>query len=82
MKLEVIEMCVAVPLQIREIKGNMAVLESLGVVTEADISLIDNPQPGDYVLVHAGVAITKLDNGEAEETLVLFREIAEGKAGE
>ncbi|HYH03957.1 MAG TPA: HypC/HybG/HupF family hydrogenase formation chaperone [Bacillota bacterium] len=75
-------MCVAVPLQIKEIKGNKAVLESLGVVTEADISLIDNPQPGDYVLVHAGIAISKLENDEAEETLALFREIAGGKAGE
>lgn len=73
-------MCVAIPLQIKEIKGVRAILESLGVLTEADISLIQDPQPGDYVLVHAGIAISKLEADEAEETLALFREIGEGQA--
>jgi hydrogenase expression/formation protein HypC len=74
-------MCVAVPLKIIAIRGTRAVLESLGVRTEAEISLIDNPQPGEYVLVHAGIAIAKVETEEAEETVALFREIAEAEAG-
>jgi hydrogenase expression/formation protein HypC len=78
--LEVIKLCVAVPLQIKEIKGKRAVLESLGVITEADISLIADPKPGEYVLIHAGIAISKLETTEAEATLALFRELAEAEA--
>ena len=78
---EVIFMCVAVPLKIIEINRNRAVLESFGVRTEADISLIDNLQPGEYVLVHAGIAITKLETEEALETIGFFREIAEAEDG-
>ncbi len=74
-------MCVAILLKIKEIKGSRAVLESLGVQTEADVSLITDPQPGDYVLVHAGIAISKLEADEAEETLALFREIEAGQTG-
>lgn len=71
-------MCVAVPFQIQSISGNKAVVESLGVLTEADISLIENIQPGDYVLVHAGFAIAKIEAGEAEETLEAFRALDGG----
>jgi hydrogenase expression/formation protein HypC len=74
-------MCVAVPMKIIEINQTRAVLESLGVRTEADISLIDNPQPGEYVLVHAGIAISKVESDEALETIGFFREIAEAEAG-
>jgi hydrogenase expression/formation protein HypC len=74
-------MCVAVPMKIIEINQTRAVLESLGVRTEADISLIDNPQPGEYVLIHAGIAITKVETDEALETIGFFQEIAEAEAG-
>jgi hydrogenase expression/formation protein HypC len=73
-------LCVAVPLQIKELKGKRAVLESLGVITEADISLITDPKPGEYILVHAGIAISKVEAAEAEVTLALFRELAEAEA--
>jgi hydrogenase expression/formation protein HypC len=43
---------------------------------EVDLSLIDNPQPGDYLIVHAGFAIEKLDTEEAEARLRLFDELA------
>lgn len=65
-------MCVAVPMRVQEIVGTRAILESRGVVTEADISLLDAVEPGDYVLVHAGIAITRLDKADAEETLSVF----------
>lgn len=74
-------MCVAVPMQIRSLNGNKGVLISQGVVTEADLSLIEGLQPGDYVLVHAGFAITRLRPEEAQETLALFREL-EGEKGD
>jgi hydrogenase expression/formation protein HypC len=78
----VIKLCVAVPLQIKEIKGNRAVLESLGVIMEADISLIADPQPGEYVMVHAGIAISKVETAEAKITVALFRELAEAEAND
>lgn len=68
-------MCVAVPMRVRSIDGHRALLESLGVVTEADISLLDAVIPGDYVLIHAGFAVAKLAAEDAEETITLFREL-------
>jgi hydrogenase expression/formation protein HypC len=70
-------MCVAVPLRVIEINGHTGTLESMGVITKADISLIADVKPGDYVLVHAGIAITKVDSKTAEETIALFEELAE-----
>jgi len=46
-------------------------------VREANLSLIENPKVGDYVIVHAGYAIQTLDAAEAEETLELFRQLLE-----
>jgi hydrogenase expression/formation protein HypC len=70
-------MCVAVPHRVIEINGHNGTLESMGVITKADISLIEDLKPGDYVLVHAGIAITKVDPEEAEETISIFKELAE-----
>lgn len=44
---------------------------------EVDLSLIEDPRPGDYVIVHAGFAIEKLDAAEADARLRLFEELAE-----
>jgi hydrogenase expression/formation protein HypC len=41
-----------------------------------DLSLVENPVPGDYVIVHAGFAIEKLDRAEADARLALFRDWA------
>lgn len=71
-------MCVAAPFQIIRIDGHRATLRSEGVVIEADISLVTPVEPGEYVLVHAGFAITKLTSDDAEERLELFREFALG----
>lgn len=70
-------MCVAVPHRVVEIDGHTGVLESMGVITKADVSLISDIKPGDYVLVHAGIAITKVDAKEAEETIAVFEELSE-----
>jgi hydrogenase expression/formation protein HypC len=69
-------MCLAVPLEITEVlDDHTAVAKSGDVGMEVDISMIREPAPGDFVIVHAGFAIEKLDNDEAQTTLDLFDEI-------
>ena len=71
-------MCLAIPAQITEIEGGRGKVTLSGNVREADFSLIDDPTIGDWVLVHAGFAIEKLDPEDARETLALFSEMQEG----
>ena len=70
-------MCLAVPVRVVELlaDGN-AVVEVGGVHNRISLSLIDGVRPGDYVIVHAGFAINRLDVAEAEKSLALFAEIA------
>ena len=69
-------MCVGVPMRIISIDGTDAVAEIDGVKRDASLMLMgDELQVGDYVIVHAGFAISKLDEGEARETLELMREV-------
>jgi hydrogenase expression/formation protein HypC len=49
-------MCLAVPGMIEELEGDMAKVRIEGIVIDANVALIEAPQPGDYVLVHAGYA--------------------------
>jgi hydrogenase expression/formation protein HypC len=68
-------MCVAVPMQVVSIEGEVAVAEVDGVRREASLMLLDQEvKVGDYVIVHAGFAISRLDEEEARETLALMRE--------
>lgn len=71
-------MCLAVPMQINELRDDntRGVLDLDGLTHEVDLSLIENPKIGDYVIVHAGFAIEKLDREEAEIRLQLFEELA------
>ena len=68
-------MCLAVPAKIIEIKGEKAVADFGGVRREITISLLENVNIGDYVIVHTGFAIETLDEKEAIETLQLWKEI-------
>jgi len=54
----------------------MAVIDADGVRREVSLLLIEDAQVGDYVIVHAGFAIRKIDEAEAEESLRLLREAA------
>ncbi len=73
-------MCLATPMEIKEIlEGGKAIVQQAGVEARVDISLLESPQVGDYVIVHAGFAIEKLDMKEAEERLKLFSKLAEVK---
>jgi hydrogenase expression/formation protein HypC len=68
-------MCLAIPMKIVAIDGPIAQVEEAGVRRPASLDLLDNPQLGDYVIVHAGVAIERLDEAEAQETLQLIKEM-------
>ena len=72
-------MCLGVPMQVMSIDGEMAVCEIDGVRREASLMMVDGIAIGDFVVIHAGFAIEKLDEEDARETLQLFRElIAQG----
>jgi len=62
-------MCLAVPSKIIEIQDNIARVEVDGVVREASLLILDDVGIGDYVIVHAGFAISKLDEQAALQTL-------------
>jgi hydrogenase expression/formation protein HypC len=69
-------MCLAVPLQIAEIlDGRMAVVSQGNFTLTVDISMVQDAVPGDFVIVHAGFAIEKLDDESARETLAMFDEL-------
>jgi hydrogenase expression/formation protein HypC len=73
----VIELCLAIPVRLVEVKeGATGFFEIEGVRNEVDLSLIEDAAAGDYVLVHAGFAIEKLDEEDALRTLAMFEEIA------
>lgn len=60
-------MCVGVSAKVKEIKGTMAVVDVTGVKREISPELLENLSPGDYVMVHAGIAIAKIDDSYLEE---------------
>ena len=71
-------MCLAIPAQIVELRDNdNAVVDLAGVRKEISLSLVDNVAVGDYVIVHVGYALNKLDPDEAAKTLALFAEIGQ-----
>ena len=70
-------MCLAVPARILEVKGDKGIVDFGGIRREINLSLVDNVKVGDYVLVHVGFAIQKLERKEAEEILKLWREVSE-----
>lgn len=71
-------MCLAVPMRITELRdGGGGVCELESVSYEVDLSLIQDPRVDEFVIVHAGFAIEKLDLEEANSRLKLFEELAE-----
>jgi hydrogenase expression/formation protein HypC len=70
-------MCLAVPVRVAALLGDQWIeIEVGGIHTRISVALIDDVEVGDYVIVHAGFAITRLDVAEAEKSLALFDEIA------
>ena len=71
-------MCLAIPAQVVELReGDQAVVELAGVRKEISLALVDQVAVGDYVIVHVGFALNKLDPEEAEKTLQLFAELGD-----
>jgi hydrogenase expression/formation protein HypC len=68
-------MCLAVPTKIVSIEGEEAEAEIGGVRRRISIALTPEARVGDYVLIHAGFAISVLDEQEARESLEIFREL-------
>ena len=68
-------MCLAIPMKVIEIEGENALVESGGIEQRIGIQLVPDVQLNDYVIVHAGFAIQKMDEEFAQETLQLFDEM-------
>jgi hydrogenase expression/formation protein HypC len=70
-------MCLGIPGRVIEIEKNVAKVEVGGLLREISIELCPEVSVGEYVLIHTGFAIQKVDEQEAEETLELLRKMAE-----
>ncbi len=69
-------MCLAIPSKITRIENNMATIDVDGVQRKASLLLLEDAAVGDYVIVHAGFAIQKIDETAAMETIRLLKEAA------
>jgi hydrogenase expression/formation protein HypC len=68
-------MCLAIPARVVEIAENdQAIVDLGGVRKDVSLALVEDVQVGDYVIVHVGYALTRLDPEEAEKTLALMAE--------
>lgn len=67
-------MCLAIPSKIVEINDQMAVIDVDGVQRECSLLMLEDPKIGEYVIVHAGFAIHKIDEQSAMESLQLLKE--------
>lgn len=70
-------MCLGIPMRVIEREGDSGLVEMGEVKYEAGFQLVDEAKVGDYVILHAGFAIQKLDEQEARETLSLLQEMRE-----
>ncbi len=75
-------MCVAIPSKIMKIENNIGTIDVAGITRKVSLLLLEDAEIGDYVVVHAGFAIQKIDEDSALESLELLREaiaIADGE---
>jgi hydrogenase expression/formation protein HypC len=69
------EMCLAIPMLVKNVRGDEAEVESNGATYTASIRLTPQVKVGDFVLLHTGYAISIVDKEEAEQTIALFQQI-------
>ena len=69
-------MCLAIPSRIERIKDNIAVIDVDGVKRTVSLLLLEDAKVGDYVIVHAGFALHRIDEAVAMESLEILREAA------
>jgi hydrogenase expression/formation protein HypC len=75
-------MCLAIPaLVVKRLEGDEAVIDAGGVRKRISLALVPDTVEGEYVIVHVGYALSRLDPAEAERTLALFAQ-ATAEAGE
>ncbi len=70
-------MCLAIPMKLIKIEGNKGLVELSGVQKEISLDLLGEVEIGDYLIIHAGFAIERLNEEEAKKTLAIWEEIAE-----
>ena len=69
-------MCLAIPVRIEQLTDDdNALVDIGGVKKEISVALVEDPRVGDYVIMHVGFALNKVDPEEAEKTLALFAEM-------
>ncbi len=69
-------MCLAIPSKVVAINDNVVLLETLGVQREASLDLMgESVKVGDYVLLHIGYVMSKIDEKEALESIELYQEM-------
>lgn len=68
-------MCLGIPMKLIEINGEVGVAEITGVRRNIHLQMVEQPQVGDYVMVHAGFAIQIMAEEEAQETIRLLQEL-------
>ena len=68
-------MCLAVPMKLMEIEGDKGIVELSGIKKEVSLRLLKEVKKGDYLIIHAGFAIERMDEEEAQETLKIWEEI-------
>ena len=67
-------MCLAIPMKVVEIEGNKGIVEYTGIKREVGLELLEDVKVDDWVIIHTGFAISKLNEEEAQETLSLLKE--------
>ena len=75
-------MCLGIPAEVLEIEGNRAKVRVGGTTYSAGLHLVEDVEVGDYILLHSGYAIGKIDGREAEETLRYISEAKRAADGE
>ncbi|MCM0647773.1 HypC/HybG/HupF family hydrogenase formation chaperone [Clostridium swellfunianum] len=70
-------MCLAVPAKIVSIEENVAKVDVMGMESSVNIQLIEEPKAGEYILVHAGCAIQRIDSNHFEDLQSIFQAILE-----
>ena len=65
-------MCLAIPAIVRSLDGPLATVEVAGVTRQASVHLLDDVRVGDYLIIHAGFALSRLDEQAAQETMRLL----------
>lgn len=75
-------MCLALPMRIIAVDGALATIAAAGLEQQASLTLVPEARVGDWVLVHAGYALSVLDEADARETLDLLAELAAAADGE